>query len=339
MKFPRSKKLVFCNNKGGVGKTTLAFNVGIELAKKGYKTALIDLDPQGNLTLQSLGLDFYQDNLFSHKEKTIYDVLKPKLSGSGDIDLSVPLVKIRDNLFILPGDIQLSLHEDLLLTGFPQAAAGTLRGYSDTSAIDRYIAEIGAQEGIDVFIIDTSPSLGVLNRVVFLGADYFVVPITADSYSVQGVRNLGEVFDGWKKHWKNTAKATIVAGQTPANHVLGGDALFIGYIMNSFNVYANRTLRRQGDWFKKIPDEVRVALSEKHCRNGLVEKSWSKPIGEIQDLGQLTAICMEQNMGVQELERGKIKELNLAGTKELQEKAIEGLDKLSNNIIDVLTKY
>ncbi len=339
MRFPRPKKLVFCNNKGGVGKTTLAFHVGVELSKKGFKTALVDLDPQGNLTLQTLGHTFYEDNLLSRATKTAYDVLEPKLSGKGDIDLSVELTHVRAGLFILPGDIQLSLYENLLLTGYNDAAAGNMRGYSDTSAIDRYLNQIGAREEIDVFVIDTSPSLGVLNRVIFLGADYFIVPVTPDSYSVQGVKNLGTVFEDWKKHWKNTARAAIVAAKTPADHVLQGDALFIGYIINSFNVYAERALRRQEDWLKKIPEEVKTSLSEKHCRNGLVEQSWKNPIGAMQDLGQLTAISMELNLAVQEFEKGRVKELNLKGTGELQEKASQEIEKMTDNILNVLERY
>lgn len=65
MKFPRPKKLVFCNNKGGVGKTTLAFNCATALADKGYKTILVDLDPQCNSTILALGQNFYEDNLFA----------------------------------------------------------------------------------------------------------------------------------------------------------------------------------------------------------------------------------------------------------------------------------
>jgi cellulose biosynthesis protein BcsQ len=339
MKMSRPKKVVFTNNKGGVGKTTLSFHVGVELSKKGYKVALIDLDPQCNLTLQTLGHKYYENTLFTADENTVFDVLRPKIEGSGDVKLDVKLTHVRDNLYILPGSIDLSLYENLLLSGYNDAAAGNLRGYSDTSAIDRYINNVGASEKIDVFIIDTSPSLGVLNRVIFLGAEYFVVPVTPDSYSLQGINNLGKVFDGWKKQWKNTAKAAAVSGGTPSNQVLQGDALFIGYIINSFNVYAERALRRQEDWLAKIPAEVKTSLSEKHGRNGLVEKSWKQPLGRLQDIGQLTAISMENNLGIQEFEIGKIKELNLKGTKELQKKATSDLDELSAKLIGILEAY
>jgi hypothetical protein len=163
--------------------------------------------------------------------------------------------------------------------------------------------------------------------------------MTPDSYSVQGINNLGSVFESWKKQWKNTAKAAAVAGSTPANLILQGDALFVGYVINSFNVYAERALRRQEDWLTKIPSEVKKSLSEKHGRNGLVEKSWKEPLGKLQDIGQLTAISMENNLGVQEFEVGKIKELNLKGTKELQQKATLDLDEMSEKLIDILKSY
>lgn len=340
MKFSRPKKIVFTNNKGGVGKTTLSFHVGVELSNRGYKVALIDLDPQCNLTLQTLGHKYYEETpkLFPDVN-TVFDVLKPKIEGNGDINLDVKLTHVRDNLYILPGSIDLSLFENLLLSGYNDAAAGNTRGYSDTSAVDRYLNNVGAEEKIDIFIIDTSPSLGVLNRVIFLGAEYFVVPITPDSYSLQGISNLGKVFEGWKKQWKNTARAAAVSGNTPANQVLQGDALFIGYIINSFNVYADRVLRRQEDWLSEIPSKVKESLSEKHGRNGLVEKSWKEPLGSLQDVGQLTAVSMENNFGIQEFKVGKVKELNLKGTKELHEKAVSNLNELGDNLIKIIENY
>jgi len=337
MKFVRSKQLVFCNNKGGVGKTTLAFNCGVEFSKKGYKVGLIDLDPQCNLTLLTLGNEFYEDSLLTGSQKTIYDVLKPKLEGAGDIDLNVSLIQVRNNLFILPGDIKLSLFEDLLASGYYDAASGGMRGYSDTSSIYRFLKNKGMDEQFDVFIIDTSPSLGILNRIIFLGADYFAVPMMADGFSVQGIENLGVVFEKWEKQWKNTALA--VAGSTPQDHLVKGTSLFIGYIINSFNVYSEKVVKRQREWLDKIPQKVKKFLSEKHCKNGLVEKSWNTPLARLQDYGQLTAISMENHLALPEFTNKTVNELNLQGTKELHQKAYEQLNELTDNILNILHDY
>src|SRR3989339_1406562 len=131
MKFPRTKKIIFVNNKGGVGKTTLAFNCAVSFAEQEYKTVLIDLDPQCNLTRLAMGENFYEKNLFSSSEKTIYDVLRGVIEGGSDIDLNVKFLptKADKNLFLLKGDIKLSLYESILMTAFVQAASGAQIGY------------------------------------------------------------------------------------------------------------------------------------------------------------------------------------------------------------------
>jgi len=86
MKYARTKKLVFFNNKGGVGKTTLAFNCAVEFAQRGYKTVLVDLDPQCNLSRLALGDEYYENTIFSATSKTIYDVLSGVVRGGGDVD-------------------------------------------------------------------------------------------------------------------------------------------------------------------------------------------------------------------------------------------------------------
>ena len=110
MKFTRTKKLVFFNNKGGVGKTTLAYNTAVKFSETGYKTVLVDLDPQCNLSKLSLGKTF-EENLFSNSLKTIYSVLNGVVRGGSDIDKSINFEKIKDNLFILPGSLNLSEYE------------------------------------------------------------------------------------------------------------------------------------------------------------------------------------------------------------------------------------
>ncbi|MDP2951575.1 MAG: AAA family ATPase [bacterium] len=338
MKFPRSKKLIFVNNKGGVGKTTLAFNCAVSFANQGYKTALIDLDPQCNLTRLALGESYYEKNLFSEKEKTIYDVLKGVIEGGSDVNFAVKFLPVAgiSNLLLLKGDIELSVYEGLLSTAYGQAASGQPIGYFQTSAIDRFLREKGLNEQIDLFIIDTSPSLGLLNQIILLGADYFVVPMMPDAFSVQGVENLGVVYEKWKIQWRNSAKA--LSGNTETKFVLHGDPLFIGYVINSYNVYGKQPIVDHRVWIEKIPQKVKTYLSEKHCRNGLVEESWKRPLQIIQDYGRIPAKCQELGVAIFDLDPSQIAD-NQQGTKENIEKAKEEFANLSTAILRVLAAY
>lgn len=338
MKFPRSKKLIFVNNKGGVDKTTLAFNCAVSFAKQGYKTALIDLDPQCNLSRLAMGEEYYVKNLFSETEKTIYDVLRGVIEGGSDINLAVKFlpVKADQNLWLLKGDINLSIYEGLLATAYGQAASGQPLGYFQTSAIDRFLREKGLNEQIDIFIIDTSPSLGLLNQMILLGADYFVVPMMPDAFSVQGIENLGAIYERWKIQWRNSAKA--LSGNTETKFVLQGDPLFIGYIINSYNVYGKRPIADHRVWMKKIPEKVRTYLSEKHCRNGLVRESWENPLNNIQDYGRIPAKCQELGVAIFDLDPALVSDKQF-GTKENIEKAGEEFIDLSKNILKILSAY
>jgi len=339
MKFPRTKKLLFANNKGGVGKTTLAFNCAMTFAKKGYKTVLVDLDPQCNLSRLALGDNQFEKTLFSLSEKDMYDVLKGIVEGGGDIDISVPFIAIPNsgkNLFLMKGSVNLSLYENLLVTAYGQAASGQQIGYFQTSAMDRFLRARGLDDEIDVFVIDTSPSLSLLNQVIFLGADYFVVPMMPDAFSVQGIENLGVMFEKWKQNWKVTGKA--LSGNTESKFVLSGDGLFIGYIVNSYNVYGRQPIKDHRHWIEEIPTKVKKYLSEKHGRNGLVEKSWKSPIAEIQDYGRIPAKCQELGVAIFDLDPTCIEEIH-QGTIENIEKSKEEFEALSQKILGVFSEY
>lgn len=336
MKFQRTKKLLFCNNKGGVGKTTIAFNCAAAFADRGYKTVLVDLDPQCNSTILALGRNFYEENLFARQ--TIYSVVKGVFEGGADIDLKCGFLPSPNNknLFVMPGSLALSTTEDVLGAAFTQAMGGNKIGYFQTSAIYRFLIEKGMQEQIDIFVLDTSPSLGLLNRAIVLGADYFVVPMMPDSFSVQGIENLGEAMYKWKRDWKNTAIA--VQGDTPAKNVLPGDPTFIGYVVNAYNVYGKQPIKTHRDWMAEIPSKVREHLSHKHSRNGLVEKSWSHPLAIIQDYGQLAPLGQEKSKAIFHIDASEVRD-NQQGTKENLEKSKHEFGQLADNILSVLTAY
>jgi len=339
MEFTRTKKLVFANNKGGVGKTTLAFNCAMSFAKQGYKTVLVDLDPQCNLSRLAMGDNKYEKTLFSSVEKDIYDILKGVVEGGQDINLNVPFISIpnsNEKLSLMKGSVNLSLYENLLVTAYGQAAAGQQLGYFQTSAIDRFLREKGLNDEIDIFVIDTSPSLSLLNQIIFLGSDYFVVPMMPDAFSVQGIENLGSIFEKWKQNWKITGKA--LSGNTESKFVLSGDGIFIGYIVNSYNVYGKQPIKDHRRWIEEIPKKVKDYLSEKHGRNGLVEMSWKNSLAEIQDYGRIPAKCQELGVAIFDLDPKCIEEIH-QGTKENIEKSKQEFNELSEKILKILKEY
>lgn len=340
MKFTRTKKIVFFNNKGGVGKTTLAYNTAVKFAEMGYKTVLVDLDPQCNLSRITLG-SIFEDNLFSDDQKNISHVLGGVVRGGSDIDKTVQFTKVgtTGNLCILPGSLKLSEYENSLISSYGDAAQGEERGFFSTSAINRFLDYRGLKDEVDIFIIDTSPTLGLLNRVIFLGSDYFMTPLMPDAFSVQGIQNLGLTFEKWKDNWKKTAKVLARDKSIPHEQVLDGEGLFIGYTVNSYNQYGQQPIKTNRDWMEKIPIYVKEYLSEKHCRNGLVEKSWKNQLALIKDFGQLSPLSQIKNKAIFNLDPSIDGFEKVKGTEDNLKQSNEEFTELSNNILEIISKY
>lgn len=196
--------------------------------------------------------------------------------------------------------------------------------------------EKGMKEEVDIFIIDVSPSLDLLNRIILLGADYFVTPLMPDAFSVQGIENLGITLENWKENWKNTGKA--LSRGISSERVLSGEGLFIGYSVNSYNQYAQQTITSHREWMEKIPEYIKKYLSERHCRNGLVEKSWRHTLTDIKDFGQLPADGQISSKAIFNLIPG-VDFQTVSGTLENLELAKEQFTSLTKSIEEILLKY
>lgn len=298
MKFVRSKSLVFLNNKWWVWKTTIAYNVAVKFAEKWYKTVLVDLDPQCNLSRLALWENF-DTNLFSGNENNIYWVLKWLIKWWWDINLNINFQEIRENLSILSWSLKLSDYQNLLITAYNQATWWQEIWYFQTSAISRFLKEKWLKEQIDIFIIDVSPSLDLLNRIILLWSDYFITPLNPDAFSLLWIENLGKTLENWKTNWKNTGKA--LAWDIKNSKVLSWEGLFIGYIINSYNQYNKQEIKSHKEWIDKIPLSVKEYLSEKHCKNWLVEKSWKNSLENIKDFWTLPTEWQKKSKAIFEL--------------------------------------
>jgi len=158
------KSVIFANQKGGVGKTTITRELGIALAGRGLSVLLIDSDPQGNLT-KSL-LDFSRDEADT---KGLYEALE----GSG-----VAIEELRPYLALLAGDSRLAALEKRYL--------GEVDAYEKLSLI---IESLSGLE-YDLILIDSPPSLSVMTLNGLAAADYFVIPLRPALYSLQGTNDL-----------------------------------------------------------------------------------------------------------------------------------------------------
>jgi len=334
-KFIRSKSLCFFNNKWGVGKTTIAYNTAVKFAEHGYKTVLVDLDPQCNLSKLTLW-DTFGESLFNGRDDNVYGMLKGILKWGADVDLEIPHAQISENLQILPGSIHLTQYENLLITAYNQAAAGQEIWYFQTSAISRYLKQYSMEYDVDLFILDLSPSLGLLNRVILLGSDYFVAPLMPDAFSVQWVENLWVTLQERKENRKNTWRA--MWGQIVADNILSGEWLFLGYIINSYNQYNQKPIHAHKDWMKKIPWVVDKYISQHHCKNGLVNKSSEKSLVDLKDYWELAADSHRANKAIFNLDPG-IDFNDVEWTKDNWDLANSQFEELFNNLCAILHKY
>ena len=173
--YPDLRVLSVSNQKGGVGKTTTAINLGTALAAVGERVLLIDLDPQGNA---STGLGIRREQ----RKVTSYDVLlSDRTMRDAATATSIP------GLFVVPSDPDLSGVE-LELASAPR------RSFRLRDAIAPLRAETGPDRYTYV-LIDCPPSLNVLTVNAMAAADAVLVPLQAEFFALEGLSQLTRTVD------------------------------------------------------------------------------------------------------------------------------------------------
>jgi cellulose biosynthesis protein BcsQ len=252
--------LTFFNNKGGVGKTSLVYHLAWMFSQMGRRVVAIDLDPQANLTsafLREEELETLWDlESSSGKADTIYQCVRP-LTEVGDI--SAPQTKrITSRLFLVPGDLGLAGFEDFLSQEWPNSlGSGTLyRPFRVLTAFWQVSQLAAERHDADLILADVGPNLGAINRSALIGSDHVVIPLAADLFSLQGLRNLGPTLRSWRSDWqKRVANWTSPAFDLPA-----GSMRPAGYIVQQHTERLSRPVKAYDKWAARIPSVYRSSV-------------------------------------------------------------------------------
>jgi cellulose biosynthesis protein BcsQ len=256
--------LTFFNNKGGVGKTSLIYHLAWMFASLRKRVVIVDLDPQANLTAAFLDEDKIE-TIWNRQDmrSTIYQCVKP-LTGVGDIAEPI-LQNIATDLYLLPGDVNLSGYEDALSAEWPNSMGDNnlYRPMRMLSSFWQVMQMASSKVQADIIMVDIGPNLGAINRSVLVATDYVVIPLGADLFSLQGLKNLGPTLRSWKNLWEKRLdnwNGSTERTASPDFQLPQGKMQPIGYLCQQHGVRLDRPVKAYDKWVQRIPKVYRESV-------------------------------------------------------------------------------
>lgn len=251
------KTLALFNNKGGVGKTSLAYHLGFMFAELRHRVVLADLDPQANLSSLCATEDRLEAIWSLKPRPTIYGAIDRLRQGVGDLERSVT-EPVTSKIALVPGDLQLSEFEDDLAQQWPKCLEGDERAFRMTTSLHRAVADAGNSSGAEIAVLDVGPDFGAINRAALIAADYVLVPVAPDLFSIQGLENIGPRLEIWRKQWSDRlGRAPLLDFALPP-----GAMSSIGYVVTRHPALAGGAAQAFQRWIDRIPDVYRRSFGE-----------------------------------------------------------------------------
>ncbi|MDT7850177.1 AAA family ATPase [Methylophilus sp. VKM B-3414] len=300
------KSISVFNNKGGVGKTTLTYHIGHALAEMGKKVLMIDADPQCNLTIYSLDQEVIHDiwekedkfidegfesakkqltetsfNALNQSNRSLHYILKPTEEGTGDLNTLPPPVKLTPSLDIIPGRLTLHLYEDKIAERWAGIYRGDPLAIRTVTKIRELCEKYGNAYSYDFVIVDTSPSLGSLNKVLISTVDGFLIPAAPDLFSLYGIKNIGKSLSSWRAEFDVIYK---LISEEKRNAFPENFVSFIGYTIYNAKKYSGVNniwdlAHAHFNYASQIPETIKNCI-DPHLRSHLNDKEMRSPIGQ-----------------------------------------------------------
>lgn len=245
----------FINYKGGVGKTTLTANVGAELAFRGYKVLMVDLDPQANLTFSFIDVDEWRQ--LDDDRKTIKHWYDEFLENDRELPLSEIIVSpqvINNHVRSLRSNGELDLiSSHLELINLDLELATLYGGNSDRtirssflrlfSRLKRGLATL--ENEYDVVLIDCPPNFNIVTQNAIIASDLFVVPAKADFLSTLGIDQLIRHISNLTEKYNNFVDEGNGEWETI-------DPRLSGVIFTMINIYDGEPIQSQMSYIAQV---------------------------------------------------------------------------------------
>lgn len=238
------KSLALFNNRGGVGKTTMTYNLAHMFARLGRSVVMIDCDPQCSLSAlalsdETLATLFASDPTEGRTLGACLEAVRPGQRFPHDPQL----LEITDNLSLLPGDFSLGRFEVKLARARFDSAADVSASLSITTAIVNLAEHIARVHGAEIVLFDVGPGLGALNYTVLLACDGVAALLAPDRFSLRGLEVIGETLAEWSAGGQPRTRT----GEDPAIRP-------IGYIVQQFLTREDSSPRADAAVLARIPE-------------------------------------------------------------------------------------
>jgi cellulose biosynthesis protein BcsQ len=263
-----SKRIAVFNHKGGVSKTTTAYNLGWMIAKNQKRVLLVDADPQCNLTSLFLSDDF--DRYYSEdgtKYHNIKDGVKVAFEGkpSPIVYVNCATTPRNRNLFLIPGHQNLSEY-DAALT-FAQTSNNAIATLQNLpGAFSALLGLTEAYYNVDFTIIDMNPSLSAINQNLFISSHSFIVPTNPDPFSLMAIDTLQRILPRWVS-WAKTMQPAFSDAAYPLPNFT---PKLIGSIIQRFNIRKGKAAKPYRDNINDIKLSIKNVLAPSLQQSGML---------------------------------------------------------------------
>ena len=175
----------------------------------------------------------------------------------GDI-IAPQTQQITSRLHLVPGDLGLAGFEDFLSQEWPNAlgSATLYRPFRILSSFWQVAQMAARQHSADIILADVGPNLGAINRSALKGTDHVVIPLAADLFSLQGLRNLGPTLRAWRADWTKR----VDNWAAPAFPLPAGSMKPVGYILMQHSERLSRPVLAYKKWADRIPSTYQQSV-------------------------------------------------------------------------------